>query len=87
MIEEKVTLNNEIGLHARPASKFIRESIKYKSTIEVVKGEKVYNAKSIMGVLSMGAIKNDTIIIRANGEDEEEAVKNLVRLVQFELGD
>lgn len=87
MIEEKVTLNNEIGLHARPASKFIRESIKYKSTIEVVKGEKVYNAKSIMGVLSMGAVKNDTIIIRANGEDEEEAVKNLVRLVQFELGD
>ncbi len=87
MIEEKVTLNNEIGLHARPASKFIRESIKYKSTIEVVKGEKVYNAKSIMGVLSMGAVKNDTIIIRANGDDEEEAVKNLVRLVQFELGD
>ncbi|WP_425539816.1 HPr family phosphocarrier protein [Microaceticoccus formicicus] len=87
MIEEKVTLNNEIGLHARPASKFIRESIKYKSTIEVVKGEKIYNAKSIMGVLSMGAVKNDTIIIRANGDDEEEAVKNLVRLIQFELGD
>ncbi len=87
MFEEKVTLINEIGLHARPASKFVRESIKYNSNIEVIKGEKVYNAKSIMGVLSMGAIRDDTIIIRASGEDEEEAVKNLVRLVQFELID
>lgn len=87
MFEEKVTLVNEIGLHARPASKFVRESIKYNSNIEVIKGEKVYNAKSIMGVLSMGAVRDDTITIRASGEDEEEAVKNLVRLVQFELLD
>ncbi|MDO5689860.1 MAG: HPr family phosphocarrier protein [Tissierellia bacterium] len=87
MVEEKVTLVNEIGLHARPASKFIRESIKYKSRIDLIKNEKVYNAKSIMGVLSMGAGKNDEIIIRAEGEDEVEAVKNLVHLLKYEMGE
>ncbi len=87
MVEEKVTLKNEIGLHARPASKFIRESIKYKSRIEVIKNEKVYNAKSIMGVLSMGAGKDDEITIRAEGEDEAEAVENLANLVKYGLDD
>ncbi|MDO5717973.1 MAG: HPr family phosphocarrier protein [Tissierellia bacterium] len=85
MAEEKVTLVNEIGLHARPASKFIRETIKYKSDIEVIKGDKVYNAKSIMGVLSMGAVKGDTVTIRATGEDAEEAVKNIIQLIKYDL--
>lgn len=87
MVEEKVTLDNEIGLHARPASRFIREAIKYKSKIEIIKDEKIYNGKSIMGILSMGATCGDELLVRASGEDEEEAVKNLTRFLEFELGD
>lgn len=85
MYEREVVLKNEVGLHARPASIFIQEAVRYLSDIYVVKKEKSYNAKSIMSILSMGAVKGDRITIRANGEDEKEAVDNLVELVQTRL--
>ena len=85
MYESAVKIKNEIGLHARPASLFIQEAIKFSSNIDVIKNEKVYNGKSIMSVLSMSAGKGEEIIIRANGEDEEEAVKSLVNLVENKL--
>lgn len=81
MIEKNVTIKNEIGLHARPASIFIQEAIKYSSHIEVVKDERVYNGKSIMSILSMSAGKGTEITIRAQGQDEKEAVNSLVFLV------
>lgn len=85
MYEEKVTLVNEIGLHARPASIFIREAVKHACDINVVKQDRSYNAKSIMSVLSMSASKGDEIIIRASGDGEKEAVKSLVDLVENKL--
>ena len=85
MYEEKVTLVNEIGLHARPASIFIREAVKHGCDINVEKDGRVYNAKSIMSVLSMSAGKGEEIIIKAQGDDEEEAVKSLVDLVENKL--
>ncbi len=81
MYKEDVTLKNETGLHARPASLFVKEASKYVSDVKVLKDGKEYNAKSIMGVLSMGASMDDTITIQANGEDEEEVVKSLVALI------
>lgn len=81
MIEKKVKISNEIGLHARPASLFIQEAIRFSSHIEVVKDDKVYNGKSIMSILSMSAGKDEEITIRAKGEDEEEAVNALVELI------
>lgn len=81
MYELVVKVKNEIGLHARPASLFIQEAIKYSSIIEVEKNGKVYNGKSIMSILSMSALKDEEIIIKADGEDEEKAVKSLVNLV------
>lgn len=87
MYEKSVTIKNEIGLHARPASLFIQEAIRYQSDIEVVKDDKKYNGKSIMGILSMSASKGQTITIRATGEDEEAAVDALVDLVQTKLSD
>lgn len=82
MFESQVRVSNEIGLHARPASLFIQEAIKYSSVIEVIKNDKVYNGKSIMSVLSMSATKDELITIKAEGDDEEKAVKSLVELVK-----
>ncbi|MCF6464957.1 HPr family phosphocarrier protein [Clostridium sp. Cult2] len=81
MYKEEVTLKNETGLHARPASLFVKEAARFTSEITVVKGGKEYNAKSIMGILSMGAENKDTISIQAKGSDAEKAVKSLVKLV------
>jgi len=81
MYKEEVVLKNETGLHARPASLFVKEASKFSSNIKVFKDGKEYNAKSIMGILSMGAGKGDAITIQAEGEDEKEAVKALVDLV------
>ncbi|NLW52500.1 MAG: HPr family phosphocarrier protein [Tissierellia bacterium] len=87
MYEKTVQVVNEIGLHARPASLFIQEAIRYSSDIEVIKDDKKYNGKSIMGILSMSAGKGQSITIRATGEDEQEAVDSLVNLVENKLAD
>ena len=87
MIEKQVTLTNAVGLHARPASIFIREAIKFVSDVFVEKENKLYNAKSIMSILSMSASKGDTIVIRAEGEDAEEAVAALADLVENRLSE
>lgn len=81
MFREEVILQNETGLHARPASLFVKEASKFKSDIKLFKNEKQYNAKSIMGLLSMGAAKGDKIIIQAEGEDEETAVRELLDFI------
>ncbi|MGX7071992.1 HPr family phosphocarrier protein [Helcococcus kunzii] len=85
MYEAKVTIKNEIGLHARPASLFIQEAIKYSSNIAVIKDEKNYNGKSIMSILSMSAGQGQEITIKATGEDEEEAVNGLINLIENKL--
>ena len=82
MFKQNVTLQNETGLHARPASLFVREASKFSSNVTVVKDGKEYNAKSIMGILSMGAGKGTTITIQAEGDDAKEAVDALVKLVK-----
>lgn len=81
MINKEVILQNKTGLHARPASLFVKEASKYISEIKVIKDEKEYNAKSMIGVLSMGAAKGDRIIIKAEGADEETAVNSLIELI------
>ena len=85
MYEQRVTLSNEIGLHARPASIFIRQAVQFPCDISVEKAGRSCNAKSIMSVLSMSASKGDDIIIRAEGDEEEEAVKSLIDLIENKL--
>ncbi|WP_352417791.1 HPr family phosphocarrier protein [Proteiniborus sp.] len=82
-----VMLKNETGLHARPASQFVFTSSKFKSHIVVIKDGKEFNAKSIMGVLSMGASKGTILTIKAEGEDEKEAVEALKALVDSNFGE
>lgn len=85
MVEEKVTIVNEVGLHARPASMFLREAIKYDSEVTLIKDDKEYNGKSIMSILSMQAYRGSEIVIRCEGKDEEEALKNLVNVLENDL--
>ena len=85
MYEQKVTLTNEIGLHARPASIFIRAAVKFPCDITVEKNGRSYNAKSIMSVLSMSASNGDELTIMASGDDEEDAVKALVDVIENKI--
>lgn len=82
MQSEKVTILNETGLHARPASIFVNTAAKFKSELTIQKGEKQVNAKSILAVLSLGISKGTEITISAEGPDEEEAVGKLVELIK-----
>lgn len=83
----KVVLTNDSGLHARPASMFIKEVSKYKSNVSIIKDEKSYNAKSIMGILSRAASKGDELTINAEGIDEKEVVGALKSLVESNFGE
>ena len=74
MFSKEVTVNNQVGLYARPATFFIQKANEYKSTIMVEKDERKVNAKSLLGVLSLGITRGTTINISAEGADEEEAV-------------
>ena len=82
MCVKEVLVQNQVGLHARPATFFIQKANEYKSSIWVEKEERRVNAKSLLGVLSLGIVGGTSIRIIADGPDEEEAVENLVDLVQ-----
>ena len=80
MYMKEVTVNNQVGLHARPATFFIQKANEFKSSIWVEKDERRVNAKSLLGVLSLGVVKGTTINLIADGLDEKEAVDALVEL-------
>lgn len=82
MYEKDVLVQNKTGLHARPATFFIQKANEFKSTIWVEKDERRVNAKSLLGVLSLGIVGGTTIKIFADGPDETEAVDGLVALVE-----
>jgi len=86
-VETEVILTNPTGLHARPASLLVQTAAKFKSSITLEKDGRSVNAKSIMGVLSLGADKGSKIKISVEGEDAEEALKALLDLVHSNLGE
>ncbi len=81
MFSKEIEVQNQVGLHARPATFFIQKANEFKSSVWVEKDERKVNAKSLLGVLSMGITKGTTINIIADGQDEEEAVNTLVELI------
>ena len=81
MFVKDVVVQNQVGLHARPATFFIQKANEFKSSIWVEKEERRVNAKSLLGILSLGIVGGTTIRIIADGLDEEAAVKGLVDLV------
>ena len=87
MISRNVTIQNNVGLHARPATFFIQKANTFQSSIWVEKEDRRVNAKSLLGVLSLGITKGMTITLIADGSDEKEAVNALVDLVNNNFGD
>ena len=81
MCSREATVTNQVGLYARPATFFIQKANEFKSSIWVEKEERRVNAKSLLGVLSLGIVGGVTIRIIADGADEQEAVDALVDLV------
>lgn len=87
MVTQEVTINNEVGLHARPATFFIQKANEFKSGIWVEKEERRVNAKSLLGVLSLGIVQDTAITLIADGVDEKEAVDALVDLIENQIGE
>ncbi len=85
MFLKEIVVRNQVGLHARPATFFIQKANEYKSSIWVEKDEKRVNAKSLLGVLSLGVTKGVSITIMAEGSDEEQAVNELVSLISSDF--
>lgn len=83
--EKTVKITNETGLHARPASQLVNKAGKFKSKIEIAAGDKEVNAKSIMGIMSLGIAKGDEITLKAEGNDADSAVEALVKFIEDEL--
>jgi phosphocarrier protein len=87
MISRDITIINDVGLHARPATFFIQKANSYKATIWLEEGGRRINAKSLLGVLSMGIIKGTTITLISDGIDEVEALDGLESLITSGLND
>ena len=87
MLSQDVTIVNSMGLHARPATFFVQNAHKYKSTIWVESGDRKVNAKSLLGVLSLGIAKGMTVTLIADGYDEDEAIEGLSELIDSGLGE
>lgn len=87
MYVKDVLVQNQVGLHARPATFFIQKANEFKSSIWVEKEERRVNAKSLLGVLSLGITKGTTITLLADGSDEKEAVAALSELVSGNFGE
>lgn len=87
MISRDITIRICVGLHARPATFFIQKANSYKCSIWVEKDGRRVNAKSLLGVLSLGITKDSVITVIADGDDEVEALNGLEELIECGLTD
>jgi len=84
LIKKKLVVKNKQGLHARPAAMFVQVANKYDSRVKVKRDEEEVNGKSIMGILMLGAEQGSEIIIEVEGDDAEEALSELEKLILLE---
>ena len=82
MVSRNITIKNSVGLHDRPATFFIQKANSYKSYVWVEKDDRRVNAKSLLGVLSLGITKGMEVTLIADGPDEVEALNGLEELVE-----
>ena len=87
MQEVTLVVRHEVGLHARPAALFVQAAKRFKSVISVGKDDMEVNAKSILSILTLGVNQDTVIKIKADGEDEEEAVRTVEELVETNFGE
>lgn len=82
MITKVAKIENKLGIHARPASLFVKTASQFESDIRIEKDGVEVNGKSIMGVMMLAAEKGSEITITAEGVDEKEAIDSLIKLVE-----
>ncbi len=87
MVEKDFQIQNELGLHARPAALFVQTANNFKSEIMVEKGSQRVNGKSIMGIMMLAAAKGSTIKVKAKGQDADDAIDALQKLVHSKFGE
>jgi phosphocarrier protein len=87
MKEKHVIIVNKLGMHARSAALFSKQASQFTSKIEVIKDQMKVNGKSIMELLTIAAVKGAKVIIRTDGNDEEDAINSLVSLVKDGFGE
>ena len=82
MIEKDIIITNKLGIHARPASLIVRTVLKYNSEVTISKDGVTANAKSIMDVMMLAATQDSLIKLQVTGEDEDEAVKEILSIFE-----
>lgn len=87
MPEITLTVHHKVGLHARPAAQFVRTAKQFNSDVKVTHGEREANAKSILGVLTLGANQGAVVTICAEGDDAEQALAALEALIEDNFGE
>jgi len=80
MIERTFTIKNRLGLHARPAAMFVKEASNYKSSVVVVKDGLEVNGKSVMGLMLLAAESGSSLVVKADGPDETQAIAGLAAI-------
>ncbi len=87
MIEQRVTIVNKLGLHARAAAKLVTCASWFTSSVQLDYNGQVVNGKSIMGVMMLAAAKGSELLLRVEGEDEAEAAEVLTALIADRFGE
>jgi phosphocarrier protein len=87
MIRHQITIQNKLGLHTRAAAKLVDTAKKYASKIELAYGDRVVDCKSIMGVITLGAKKDNVVDVMIAGEDEDKAIEAINKLVDGKFGE
>jgi phosphocarrier protein HPr len=87
MIERTVTIQNRNGLHARPAAEIVKTAAKFKCEITLIREDLEVNGKSIMGVMMLAAEYGSSLLLRADGPDETEAVGAIAQLIESKFGE
>lgn len=86
-MELNLKIENKAGLHARPAALFAQKASAFKSTIMIVKGGKTANAKSIISIMGLGVKQGESIVLKIDGADADEASKVLKKIVNDKFGE
>jgi phosphocarrier protein HPr len=87
LVERKIQVVNKLGLHARPAAMLVQTASKFKSEIRLSKEDVEANAKSILSVMMLAAEMGSSVLVKAEGEDEEQAVEALAKLFEEKFGE
>jgi phosphocarrier protein HPr len=87
VVSRSVTIRNRAGIHARPASQLVQLASSFSSSISIEKDSERINAKSIMGIIALGATYNTVLRVSAEGKDEQEAVAAIERLFESKFSE